>query len=99
MVAIGARGGIRQGLTHNVSQGGMFVQMNPPLELGQTYPMTIDVTGCRTMQVEARVVWSVSGGNAEGGTAFGIGVMFTEISKDDQLWLATLVNPSDEVAV
>ncbi|WP_432822794.1 PilZ domain-containing protein [Trichloromonas sp.] len=97
-VAIGTPGGLRQGVTRNISQGGMFVEMDPPLPLGQTYPMTIGVSGGRTMQVEARVVWSISGGVPARGPAFGMGVMFTSISEPDLALVATLDHFFDEDA-
>ncbi len=97
-VAIGTRGGIRPGVTRNISQGGMFVQMDPPLELRQTYPMTIEVSGSRTIQVEGRVVWSISGGNSDSGAICGIGVLFTDISEEGLAWIMTLENLSDEIA-
>ncbi len=65
-VAIEVKKGTRTGKTRNVSSGGMFVEIDPPLDLGRIYTLTIDIAGYRPVQVDGKVVWSISNPGHDG---------------------------------
>jgi len=90
-VSIETRTGNRQGVTGNASPSGLFICLDPPLELGQLFAMTILGPKSREIKVKARVVWSISG-ESKGETPIvpGMGIMFTEISQEDRVFLRTL---------
>lgn len=90
-VSIESRLGTRQGVTGNASPSGLFICLEPPLDLGQVFAMTILGPKSREIKVKARVVWSLSGGK-EGDTQVvsGMGIMFTEISQEDRVFLRSL---------
>ena len=90
-VTIETRTGTRQGVTGNASPSGLFICLDPPLELGQLFAMTILGPRSREIKVKARVVWSISGGkDGEAQTVPGMGILFTEISQEDRIFLRTL---------
>jgi hypothetical protein len=71
--------------------------MDPPLELGKTYAMSIGISDDKTIQVQARVVWSISGGSSKQ-DLYGMGVMFTSISEEDLALVGALDLSSEEFA-
>ncbi|TRO80253.1 PilZ domain-containing protein [Desulfuromonas acetexigens] len=95
-VSIETRTGTRQGVTGNASPSGLFICLDPPLELGQLFSMTILGPRSREIKVKARVVWSLSGTKeSEAQTVPGMGIMFTEISQEDRIFLRTLGGTAD----
>ena len=90
-VTIETRTGTCQGVTGNASPSGLFICLDPPLELGQLFAMTILGPRSREIKVKARVVWSISGGKeGEAQMVPGMGIMFTEISQEDRVFLRAL---------
>ncbi|MDX9709711.1 MAG: PilZ domain-containing protein [Trichloromonas sp.] len=95
-VIIETRTGTRQGVTGNASPSGLFICLDPPLDLGQLFAMTILGPKSREIKVKARVVWSVSGTKeSEAQTVSGMGIMFAEISQEDRIFLRTLGGTAD----
>ncbi len=94
-VAIEVKKGTRTGMTRNVSSGGMFVELDPPLELGRIYTMTVDIRGNRPVRLDGKVVWSISGPRHNAPFCAGMGIMFTRVPED----LITCLEQMDTPAV
>ena len=80
-----------EGKIENFSSKGAFVTCKevPPLEAG--FLVVIRAPDYKTMNLNAKVVWSTVFKTNEGDTQFGIGVHFTRMSPDDRQVLHKLI--------
>lgn len=80
-----------EGKIENFSSKGAFVSCRelPPLEEG--FLMVIKAPDYKTMNLNAKVVWSTVFKTSEGDPLFGIGVQFTRMSPDDRQALHKLI--------
>ena len=81
-----------EGKIENFSSKGAFVTCKevPPLEEG--FLMVIKAPEFKTMNLNAKVVWSTVSKTTEGDPQFGIGVHFTRMSPDDRQVLHKLIS-------
>jgi uncharacterized protein (TIGR02266 family) len=77
--------------TQDLSLGGMFLTTREPFAVGQDLELDFQLPGSsRRVQVEGRVVRSVSAGPDQPEAVSGMGIAFTVISEDDLAELAAL---------
>ena len=80
-----------EGVTKDVSAGGAYVRCAKPLRLNQVFDMVIK-TPDNSLNVKAEVVWSNIYGPDDEINPRGMGVMFLDISEQDQRYIAKAVN-------
>ena len=79
--------------TSNLSLGGMFIQTERPLEIGNRFRLRFQITGRATpVETYAEVKWVI----AEGNLTCGMGVAFDSLSEADERsvkkWLSDWTN-------
>ncbi len=70
--------------TENVSRGGLFIRTANPLEVGQRFPLELQIPGIQEpLQTTCQVVWTRKQGEETKDKPAGMGVKFSEMSKKD----------------
>ena len=80
-----------EGVTKDISAGGAYVRCAKPLRLNEVFDMVIK-TPDNSLNVKAEVVWSNIYGPDDEINPRGMGVMFLDISEQDQRYIAKAVN-------
>ena len=80
--------GTERAITRNLSLGGMFVELNPPLQLRKIYPMVLHGPDQQDFLVRGKVIWTASDIPVERGFETGMGIQFVYIDPDALNFLA-----------
>ncbi|MGD9270038.1 MAG: PilZ domain-containing protein [Syntrophobacterales bacterium] len=83
--------GVADGVIMNINNNGAFIRCHKPLRLSETCTLTIKSPDHAIEDVAAEVVWTNIHGPDDDLTPRGMGVRFTEISKDEEKYLRKLV--------
>ena len=83
--------GAADGVIMNINNNGAFIRCRRPLRLSETCTLTIKSPDHAIEDVAAEVVWTNIHGPDDDLTPRGMGVRFTEISKDEERYLRKLV--------
>ncbi len=70
--------------TENVSRGGLFIRTANPPEVGQRFPLELQIPGIpEPLQTKCQVVWTRKQAEETKDNPAGMGVKFSEMSKKD----------------
>jgi c-di-GMP-binding flagellar brake protein YcgR len=83
--------GIIEGVTKDISAGGAYVHCAKPLKLNVVFTMVIK-TPDKQLKAKAEVVWSNIYGPDDAINPRGMGVIFLNISEEDQRFISKAVN-------
>jgi len=87
--------GTEHASTRNLSLGGMFVEIDPPLPLHKVYPMVLQGPADKKFFVRAKVIWTASNIPEGRGLGTGMGVQFVYLDSDALNFIADLERLSD----
>lgn len=76
--------GSRQGVIVNINQRGAFIRCQKPLQLSETFQLTIEPPENEPINITAEVVFSNVYGPDDHITPRGMGVLFLDISDEDR---------------
>jgi len=81
-----------EGVTHNISAGGVYIRCSRPLRLNEVFDMLIKSDESnKIIKARAEVVWSNIYGPNDETTPRGMGVRFVKISGEDRKVIARAV--------
>ena len=83
--------GTIEGETKDISPDGVFISCEEPLALNENYRIGIIPPNHQIIDVTGKVIWSDLYGIDENHTAFGMGVCFLEIPRNDHNFLDNVV--------
>jgi c-di-GMP-binding flagellar brake protein YcgR len=84
-------GKVIEGVTKDISAGGAYVHCAKPLKLNVVFDMAIKAPD-KQLQAKAEVVWSNIYGPDDAINPRGMGVIFLNISEEDQRFISKAVN-------
>ncbi len=84
-------GGTIEAETRDISVDGISVRCKKPLRMNEVFRMGIMPPGGRMIEFTGEVVWSDLYGIDEENVAYGMGVCFVELSKEDRHVLEELL--------
>ena len=90
-VLVKVNGKVMEGITKDISGGGAYVRCARPLRLNLVFEMVIKAPD-KSIPAKAEVVWSNMYGPDDAINPRGMGVMFLEISEEDQRYISKAVN-------
>jgi uncharacterized protein (TIGR02266 family) len=92
LVSIVTQKGKIEGITLDVSPGGVFISCATPLRLNQVFDLMIEVPELkRPVKARAEVVWSNIYGPDDDISPRGMGARFVEIAGEDRKFIAKVV--------
>ncbi len=78
-------------MAKDISLGGAFIACENPLPLQECFSMAINVPGERTVALNGQVVWSNSNVPEAKIVNRGMGIKFSQNTREDILWLKNLI--------
>ena len=90
-VLIQTTSGSISGETQNISTSGAFIFCQDPSSLEDNFQIIIKVPYRQSLSLSAKVIWKTVAKLSDKDSGSGIGVQFSEISKDDRRLLQALI--------
>lgn len=80
-----------EGETRDISAAGMFINGKEPLQLNQTYQISVMPPNHHNIDLGCKVIWSHSY-TTDGENIFGMGFCFVKVSEEDRNFLGDLLS-------
>ncbi len=98
-VSFGDARGFKQSYLRHISEGGVYVEMNPVLEMGTRFRLGIRVDSPpASLELDVEVVWVNATPSEESGLKPGVGVAWLDLPKDKKALIKSIVHGAlDEI--
>ena len=83
------------GETRDISPAGMFINCEEPLQLNQTYQISVMPPNHHNIELSCKVIWSHSY-TTDGENVYGMGFSFVKVSEEDRTFLVDLLSIANE---
>ena len=84
-----------EGETRDISPAGMFINCKEPLQVNQTYQISVIPPNHHNIDLACKVIWSHSY-TTDGENIYGTGFCFVKVSKEDRTFLIDLLSIIDK---
>ena len=84
-----------EGETRDISPAGMFINCKEPLQLNQTYQISVMPPHHNNIDLGCKVIWSHSY-TTDGENVYGMGFCFVKVSEEDRTFLIDLLSIANE---
>lgn len=84
-----------EGETRDISPSGMFINGKEPLQLNQTYQISVMPPNHHNIDLACKVIWSHFY-TTDGEKIYGLGFCFVKVSEEDRTFLIDLLSIADK---